>query len=308
MSDDLLAACKEMLEIFEQHYPLYWHGTRHRARAAIAKTEHDIPERDAKIAELEAENKQLREENARLRNELTGVTKARDLLLAGMESQSELMDGLKQESRELASLRKKLGELVGDVERGMAARKDWYDFQRAAAQAEKNIADRIHSLLGGSGGEGQADRAAAEKVRQKIQALTLCSAFSVGIEKADGAYQIVLTLREPLSGRVEAIDGVPIVVQVLPPLDAEQRKPRTVQEWMQRYGKEPCKHGVSWYWQSTHGDKARFRLPNHIYAALTMGHSPRWGGDYSTRESAIADLDAALRAVGEIEGESVPRV
>jgi hypothetical protein len=40
-------------------------------------------------------------EIARLQNHLTGAEKAYQLQLAGMESMSELMDGLKHENREL---------------------------------------------------------------------------------------------------------------------------------------------------------------------------------------------------------------
>ena len=55
-----------------------------------------------------------------LERELTGATKARDLLLKGMESQSELMDGLKQKTREqettITTLREINAELLAVCE------------------------------------------------------------------------------------------------------------------------------------------------------------------------------------------------
>lgn len=54
-------------------------------------------------------------ENADLRNTIIGLEKANKLLLAGMESQAELMDGLKQEARQNADLRKQIEDLRRQV-------------------------------------------------------------------------------------------------------------------------------------------------------------------------------------------------
>lgn len=60
-----------------------------------------IDDRDQRIAVLEAETAQLREALERLTLERDGYRKAEELLRAGMASQAELMDGLKQEKRRL---------------------------------------------------------------------------------------------------------------------------------------------------------------------------------------------------------------
>lgn len=53
----------------------------------------------ARAVAAERERDELRAESERLKSEIVGHKKANDLLLKGMESQAELMDGMKQELR-----------------------------------------------------------------------------------------------------------------------------------------------------------------------------------------------------------------
>lgn len=52
-----------------------------------------------RAAAAERDRDELRAESERLKSEIVGHKKANDLLLKGMESQAELMDGMKQELR-----------------------------------------------------------------------------------------------------------------------------------------------------------------------------------------------------------------